>query len=129
LAPSASFSFCHRPAKIHATSYRIGKRPSQTCCYLDFLTKSVTQILYRLFAANERPVIQYKCLVPDLCIPRSETAWPRYFQNRIIMFSLSPYMYLYRSQLHECRNWERGRAVSFLGIFVSNFRYSMLYGP
>ena len=21
-------------------------------------------------------------------------------------------------------NWERGRAVSFLGIFVSNFRYS-----
>jgi hypothetical protein len=27
--------------------------------------------------------------------------------------------------MQECRNWERGRAVSFLGIFVSNFRYSV----
>ncbi len=24
-------------------------------------------------------------------------------------------------QIHECRNWERDHAVSFLGIFVSNF--------
>jgi hypothetical protein len=24
------------------------------------------------------------------------------------------------SQTHECRNWERGRAVLFLDIFVSN---------
>ncbi len=28
-------------------------------------------------------------------------------------------------QMHECRNWERGRTVSFLGIFVSNFGYSV----
>ncbi len=28
------------------------------------------------------------------------------------------------SQIHKCSNWERGRAVSFLGIFVSSFRYS-----
>ncbi len=26
---------------------------------------------------------------------------------------------------HECRNWECGRAVSFLRIFVLNFRYSV----
>jgi hypothetical protein len=26
--------------------------------------------------------------------------------------------------VHACRNWERGRAVSFLGVFVSNFWYS-----
>jgi hypothetical protein len=26
--------------------------------------------------------------------------------------------------MHECRNWERGRAVSFLGIHKSDFRYS-----
>ncbi len=38
-----------------------------------------------------------------------------------------PWEYIYRSQIHKCRNWERGRAVSFLGIFVSNFRYSALY--
>jgi hypothetical protein len=28
-------------------------------------------------------------------------------------------------QIHECRNWERGLAVSFLGIFVSNIRCSV----
>jgi hypothetical protein len=28
-------------------------------------------------------------------------------------------------QIHECRNWERGPAVSFPGIFVSNFRCSV----
>jgi hypothetical protein len=28
-------------------------------------------------------------------------------------------------QKHECENWELGRAVSFLGIFVSNFLYSV----
>jgi len=28
-----------------------------------------------------------------------------------------------RSQTHECGNWDCGLAVSFLGIFVSNFRY------
>ncbi len=33
--------------------------------------------------------------------------------------------YITRSQKHECGNWERGRAVSFLVIFVSNFRYSV----
>jgi hypothetical protein len=26
--------------------------------------------------------------------------------------------YINRSQIHECRNWERGHAVLFLGIFV-----------
>ena len=33
--------------------------------------------------------------------------------------------YINRSPKHECRNWERGRAVSFLGIFVLNFWYSV----
>ncbi len=32
--------------------------------------------------------------------------------------------YINRFQIHECRNWERGRAVSFLGIFVTHFRCS-----
>ncbi len=50
---------------------------------------------------------------------------------RGLSFPISTFMYLWttweyinRSQIHECRNWERGHAVSFLGIFVSNFRYS-----
>ncbi len=34
-------------------------------------------------------------------------------------------MGIYKSlaQTHECGNWDCGRAVPFLGIFVSNFRY------
>jgi hypothetical protein len=31
--------------------------------------------------------------------------------------------YINRSQTHECGNWGCGRAISFLGIFVSNFLY------
>ncbi len=46
-------------------------------------------------AANEGPVrIQYKCLVPYLCIPRIETVQPHYFQNRIIKF-FSPNFHIY----------------------------------
>ncbi len=33
--------------------------------------------------------------------------------------------YTNRSQKHESRNWDCSRAVPFLGIFVSNFRYFM----
>jgi hypothetical protein len=29
--------------------------------------------------------------------------------------------YINRSQTHECGNWDCGRAIPFLGIFVSNF--------
>ncbi len=35
-------------------------------------------------------------------------------------------LYINHSQKHECRNRERGHAVSFLGIFVSNFQYSVI---
>ncbi len=31
--------------------------------------------------------------------------------------------YINCSQTHECGNWDCGRAIPFLGIFVSNFRY------
>jgi hypothetical protein len=27
--------------------------------------------------------------------------------------------YINRSQIHKCGNWERGRAVSFLGIYIN----------
>ncbi len=33
------------------------------------------------------------------------------------------------SQIHDWRNWELGRTVSFLEIFVSNFRYSVQCNP
>jgi len=46
--------------------------------------------------------------------------------NCLASFPISAFMYwehINRLQFHECRNWKRGRAVSFLGISVSNFRY------
>ncbi len=38
---------------------------------------------------------------------------------------------IYKSftDIHECRNLKRGRACSFLGIFVSNFRCSACFTP
>ncbi len=32
-------------------------------------------------------------------------------------------IYINRSQTYECGNWDGGRAIPFLDIFVSNFRY------
>ncbi len=86
-----------------------------------------------------------------LCIPRNETVQPPYFQNRIIMFCLpiSTLIYLWEiytfpgsvylfycskicgpilriysikhSQAHECRNWDWGRPIPFLGIHRLDF--------
>jgi hypothetical protein len=60
----------------------------------------------------------------DLCIPRNETARPRsQFPHSCICER-----FIYSQDVgksHECRNWERGRTVSFLEIFVSKFRYSV----
>jgi hypothetical protein len=46
----------------------------------------------------------------DLCILRNELC---------CLVSISTFMI-------SCRSWERNTAVSFLGVFVSNFRYSVL---
>ncbi len=61
----------------------------------------------------------------NLCIPRNETVQPSYFQNRFIMFCLPIATFINRSKTHECRNWERGRSVLFLGIHKSDFWYSV----
>jgi hypothetical protein len=79
----------------------------------------------------------------DLCIPRNETEGPHsqysplficerflYSHDRSTYFAAAnsgrpTWEYRNRFQIHEGRNWERYRAVSLLGIFVSNFRYSI----
>jgi hypothetical protein len=43
-----------------------------------------------------------------------------------ILLQTDPWEYINHSQTHECRKWERGCAVSFLGIHISDFRYSVL---
>ncbi len=40
----------------------------------------------------------------------------------LIAFADRWWEYINHSQIHECRNWEWGTTVSFLGIFVSNIR-------
>ena len=88
-----------------------------------------------------------------LCIPRNETVQPCYFQNIIRMFCLlvytliylweiyifaglvclfccsqicsRPILGLYKSlKTHEGRNWDWGRAISFLGVHKLNFQFS-----
>jgi hypothetical protein len=79
----------------------------------------------------------------DLCIPRKGTARPQsqlphscvyerliYSHDRSTYFPAAEYAYrlweyINRTPKHECRNWDCGRAVPFLGIYVSNFRYSI----
>ncbi len=96
--------------------------------------------------------IQYKCLVPidvfpetklhGLVISKTELdsiftfmyLWAIYiFPESVCLFCCSQInrlvlgiQYINRSQVHECRNWERGCAVSFLGIPKSDFQYSAL---
>ncbi len=58
--------------------------------------------------------------------------WAIYiFLRSVYLFSCSTIgtpiveIYVNRSQKHERRNWDWGRAVSILGIFVSNVRYTV----
>jgi hypothetical protein len=46
-------------------------------------------------------------------------------RNLYISEADGTWVYINRSQIHEFKNWEQGRAVSFLGIIVSIFRYSV----
>jgi hypothetical protein len=81
-----------------------------------------------------------------LCIPRNETVLPSSIQNRIIISCLPIPTFIYSqdrcayfaaakcvdrsweyingSHTHECRNWDWGREIPFLGIHKWNFRCS-----
>jgi hypothetical protein len=58
------------------------------------------------------PEMKLRGLVPNFHI---------HVSNLYISKADGSWVYINRSQIHEYRNWERGRAVSFLGIIVSNF--------
>jgi hypothetical protein len=70
---------------------------------------------------------ELKCSVsqfPHLCtVSASDLYWSAYFvAAKQGDRSLE---YINRSQIHACWNWKRGRAVSFLEILKSDFRYSV----
>jgi hypothetical protein len=56
--------------------------------------------------------------VSDLYIPRIN---PHISCSRICRSIVGKYKSL--THTHECGNWDCGRAIPFLGIFVPNFRY------
>jgi hypothetical protein len=64
------------------------------------------------------PNLHIHVSVSDLYIPRTG---PHIFlqQKR----QADHWEYINCSQTHECGNWDGGRAIPFLGMFVSNFRY------
>ncbi len=79
-------------------------------------------------------VFQYLCAI---CIPHCKD--PIYVFPEMKLRGLIPTSHIHVSVsdkyipriglpilllVHECRNWKRGRAVSFLGTFVCNFPYS-----
>ncbi len=55
--------------------------------------------------------------VSDLYIPKIGSRIPA------AVYADRSWEYINGSQTHECGNWDCGRAIPFLGIFVSNFRY------
>jgi hypothetical protein len=78
---------------------------------------SKTELGYNVLSPN----IQIHVSVSDLYIPM--ISLPILLQpNR--QTDPGSWESLNRSQIHECRNWERGREVLFLGIHKSDFRCS-----
>ncbi len=69
-------------------------------------------------------------MVPTYVFPEMKLCDLVIFRTELLCsFSQFPHSciweYINRSQIHEFRNWERGRTVSFLGIDKSDFRYSV----
>jgi hypothetical protein len=95
------------PQSISAGQFK--EKPTYRIGVSQFIN-SLWLYAYIRYTTNEGPVrIQYMS-GSDLCIPRNETARPRYFQNIIIMFS---------------RNWEWGCAVPFWEYI--NWIFSTVY--
>jgi hypothetical protein len=64
------------------------------------------------------PSFHIHASVSDLYVPRID---PHIFLQQNRQADLGN-MYINRSQTHECGNWDQGRAIPFLSIFVSNFQ-------
>jgi hypothetical protein len=66
-------------------------------------------------------------LIPKVCIHVSVSDF-YIFPRSVSLFCFNVFAdrlweYINRSQIHECRNWEPGRAVSFSGNIFSSFPY------
>ncbi len=124
--------------------YRILHMSSQQK-YVAKIISIVANILYFsrrqnvVWRPNGHP-LQWKF---DLCSPRKESVHPQsqsphsclceqFIYSHLFPAAEKadrPWEYINRSQKHECRNWDWCRAVSFLGIFISNFLYAVFALP
>ncbi len=93
----------------------------QAICHSEFRLQlpshTATNIRFMYSQKRVRPYSHFHIHVSvrDLYIPRID---PHIFLQTDRLWE-----YINRSQTHECRNWDWGRAILFLGIFVLNFRY------
>ncbi len=82
-------------------------------------------------------IFQNRILMFCLPIPTLIYLWEIYiFPGSACLFCCSLYVdhsweYINRSQIHECRHWDWGRAIPFPGIHKLYFRYSVVsrHGP
>jgi hypothetical protein len=116
---------------------------------MDRITSKIKYLVeYQVYTANEVPMrIQCKCLVSIYVFPEMKLRGLVISKAELVMFCLpiSTFMYLSaiytvysqdrsaylavdrsweyinRAKINKCRNWEQGRAVSFLGIHKSDF--------
>ncbi len=97
-----------------------------------FFSWKVTFSVHSCHVCNENPIYVFPVkelhgLRPNFHILVSVS--DLYMYSQVHIFSCSrtgrPIVGIYKSlsQTHECGNWDRGRPIPFLGIFVSNFRY------
>jgi hypothetical protein len=68
----------------------------------------------------------YICVTKRASIPLAPCICERFIYFHVWSAEDPRRDYINRSHVYECRNWERGRAVSYLEIYVSCFRYSVL---
>ncbi len=84
----------------------------------DTLQKQFRLYIPFLGIARPQPQFQHSCVLERFIYSQDQST---YFlqQNRQ---TDRGNIFIIRSQTHECRNWDWGPDIPFLGIFASNFR-------
>jgi hypothetical protein len=131
------FPFYKVNFNLQANFYRIciTNKPCYMCSSLGSLHTTNNIALQMHCTENSKqklPEKKLRGLVPNFYIHIyvSDLYIPRIGQQTQYSKISGPIVGIYTRKsltvtVHECRNWERGRAVSFLGIFVSNLRCSV----
>jgi hypothetical protein len=88
-------------------------------CFLHALQRNFDLFIPRKGTARPQSQFPHSC-VCERFIYTPTIGTPIFLQQNTQTYQGN--IYINRTQKHECRNWDYGRAVPFLGIYVSNFR-------